>query len=102
MSKCACNYGHCEFRALCADDLLAARMYVLLLLLFLAQALMDLPIDPSVEHTCVAPDTGVNVSVQVFRSMEAEKSRLKVVAYGVSMPTLEQVFLAVIGESLAQ
>ncbi|KAK9808280.1 hypothetical protein WJX73_007025 [Symbiochloris irregularis] len=39
---------------------------------------------------------------QVFRSMEGEKSRLKIVAYGVSMPTLEQVFLAVIGESLAQ
>ena len=37
---------------------------------------------------------------QIFKRMESVKERLDIVAYGVSMPTLEQVFIAVIGESL--
>lgn len=36
----------------------------------------------------------------VFKCMESVKDPLGIVAYGVSMPTLEQVFLNVIGESL--
>ena len=36
----------------------------------------------------------------VFRAMEAAKGALGVEAYGLSMPTLEQVFLAVVGQDL--
>ncbi len=37
---------------------------------------------------------------RVFRAMEAAKADLGVQAYGLSMPTLEQVFLSVVGENL--
>ncbi|EIE27381.1 P-loop containing nucleoside triphosphate hydrolase protein [Coccomyxa subellipsoidea C-169] len=37
---------------------------------------------------------------RVFRAMEAAKADLGVQAYGLSMPTLEQVFLSVVGEIL--
>jgi hypothetical protein len=36
----------------------------------------------------------------IFRLMEAAKRDLGVTAYGLSMPTLEQVFLTVVGENL--
>ena len=39
---------------------------------------------------------------RVFSLMEAHKQALGVLAYGVAMPTLEQVFLTVVGESLQQ
>ena len=38
----------------------------------------------------------------IFTLMEAHKLDLGVLAYGVAMPTLEQVFLTVVGESLQQ
>ncbi len=37
---------------------------------------------------------------RVFRVMEAARAELGVQAYGLSMPTLEQVFLSVVGENL--
>ena len=37
---------------------------------------------------------------QVFRRLEAAKERLCISAYSLSMPTLEQVFLRVVGEQL--
>ena len=39
---------------------------------------------------------------RIFTLMEANKRDLGVLAYGVAMPTLEQVFLTVVGESLQQ
>ncbi len=36
----------------------------------------------------------------IFRLMESAKQTLGVTAYGLSMPTLEQVFLSVVGENL--
>lgn len=37
---------------------------------------------------------------RVFRLMEGARSALGVQAYGVSLPTLEQVFLCVVGHEL--
>lgn len=42
----------------------------------------------------------VQSMARVFRAMEAAKVELGVQAYGLSMPTLEQVFLSVVGENL--
>ena len=39
---------------------------------------------------------------RIFTLMEAHKQGLGVLAYGVAMPNLEQVFLTVVGESLQQ
>jgi hypothetical protein len=36
----------------------------------------------------------------VFRGMEAQRGALGIEAYGLSMPTLEQVFLSVVGQDL--
>lgn len=43
---------------------------------------------------------GSSSPAQIFRSIEMAKDQFGIVAYGVSLPTLEQVFLSVIGEAL--
>jgi hypothetical protein len=45
------------------------------------------------------PRSGVPLAT-VLRKMEAARDGLRVTAFGVSLPTLEQVFLTVVGEHL--
>ena len=48
----------------------------------------------------LTPSVSAQSMANVFRGMEAQRSTLGVVAYGLSMPTLEQVFLSVVGQDL--
>lgn len=45
-------------------------------------------------------DVAVQSMAAIFRLMESAERDLGVTAYGLSMPTLEQVFLSVVGENL--
>ena len=54
------------------------------------------------EHIGIAKYTltrsGINIA-DAFRTMETAKARLGITEYGLSQPSLEQVFLTVVGDS---